>query len=56
MANKIFSNEEPQKNKLDALRSYLVVGAEQAGNGEFVENFSMDTLIRELDADVTIDR
>jgi len=38
------------KNKLDALRSVLAEGAAQARNGEFVDDFSMDTLIKDLDA------
>ncbi|MDO8271572.1 MAG: type II toxin-antitoxin system ParD family antitoxin [Gammaproteobacteria bacterium] len=42
---------EERKSKLEALRAYLALGAEQARNGEFVENFSMDMLIKELDTD-----
>ncbi|MES3007019.1 MAG: hypothetical protein V4751_04525 [Pseudomonadota bacterium] len=38
-------------NNLEALKAYLAVGAEQARNGEFVEDFSMDMLIKELDID-----
>ena len=42
---------EERKSKLEALRADLALGAEQARNGEFVENFSMDMLIKELDID-----
>ena len=35
--------------KLEALRSDLSVGDEQAKNGKFVAGFSMDSLIIELD-------
>ncbi len=37
---------EERKSKLEALRSHLSEGATQALNGEFVDNFSMDSLIR----------
>jgi antitoxin ParD1/3/4 len=40
---------EERKAKLDALRSHLAQGAEQARAGEFVNNFSMDALISDLD-------
>ena len=40
---------EERKSKLDALRSHLAQGAEQARAGEFVDNFTMDTLISDLD-------
>jgi antitoxin ParD1/3/4 len=40
---------EERKSKLDALRSHLALGAEQARAGEFVDNFTMDTLINDLD-------
>lgn len=43
---------EERKSKLDALRVHLAEGARQAGKGEFVENFSMDEFIQELDSDV----
>ena len=42
---------EERKTRLEALRSHLAEGEQQAANGEFVENFSMDSLIRELDAE-----
>ena len=41
---------EERKSKLDALRSHLVQGAEQARAGEFVDDFSMETLINDLDS------
>lgn len=41
---------EERKSKLEALRSHLSEGAKQAGNGDFVDNFSMDSLIHDLDA------
>jgi antitoxin ParD1/3/4 len=40
---------EERKSKLDALRSHLAQGAEQVESGEFVEDFTMDALINELD-------
>jgi antitoxin ParD1/3/4 len=40
---------EERKTKLELLRSHLAQGAKQAEAGEFVENFSMDSIIRELD-------
>lgn len=40
---------EERKSKLDALRSHLAHGAEQVKLGQFVENFSMDSLIEDLD-------
>ena len=42
---------EERKSKLEALRSHLAEGTTQAGNGEFVDNFSMDSLINDLDAE-----
>lgn len=42
---------EERKSKLEALRSHLGEGAAQAGNSEFVDNFSMDSLISDLDAE-----
>jgi len=41
---------EERKSKLEALRSHLAEGAKQAATGEFVENFSMDALIQQLDS------
>jgi antitoxin ParD1/3/4 len=40
---------EERKSKLDALRNHLSKGAEQARLGQFVEDFSMDSLIEDLD-------
>lgn len=41
---------EERKSKLEALRSHLAEGTRQAATGEFVENFSMDALIQQLDS------
>ncbi len=38
-------------SNLETLKAYLAVGSEQARKGEFVEDFSMDMLIKELDTD-----
>ena len=40
---------EERKSKLDALRSHLAQGARQAESGKFVDNFTMDSLINDLD-------
>ena len=40
---------EERKSKLDALRAHLAQGAQQARTGDFVDNFSMDALISDLD-------
>lgn len=40
---------EERKTKLEALRSHLAQGAEQARAGDFIDNFSMDSLISDLD-------
>jgi antitoxin ParD1/3/4 len=42
---------EERKSKLDALRHHLAQGAEQARAGEFIDDFSMDTLINDLDSE-----
>jgi antitoxin ParD1/3/4 len=42
---------EERKSKLEALRAHLSEGATQTRNEEFVENFSMDSLINDLDAE-----
>lgn len=42
---------EERKSKLEALRAHLSVGAAQASNGEFVDDFLMDSLINDLDAE-----
>ena len=41
---------ETRQAKLAALRAHLAQGEEQAEEGQYVDNFSMDELIRELDA------
>ena len=40
---------EANQGKLQALRAYLEVGARQAENGDFVEGFSVDALLQDLD-------
>lgn len=40
---------EERKSKIEALRTHLAQGAEQARSGEFVDDFSMDSLINDLD-------
>jgi antitoxin ParD1/3/4 len=40
---------EERKSKLESLRSHLMQGAEQAKAGQFVDGFSMDSLINDLD-------
>lgn len=42
---------EERKSKLEALRAHLSEGATQTRNEEFVENFSMDSLINDLDTE-----
>ena len=42
---------EERKSKLEALRTHLVAGATQASNGQFIDNFSMGSLINELDSE-----
>lgn len=42
---------EERKGKLAALITHLAQGADQARSGEFIDNFSMESLIRELDDD-----
>ena len=41
---------EEKKNKLDVLRAHLAEGAEQASKGQFVEDYSIDEVIAELDS------
>lgn len=41
---------EARQIKLEALRAQLSEGAEQSRAREFVDSFSMDDLIREMDA------
>ncbi len=40
---------EERKSKLEALRTHLARGAEQASAGEFVDDFSIGALINDLD-------
>lgn len=40
---------EERKTKLEALRSHLAQGAAQAIAGNFIDNFSMASLINDLD-------
>jgi len=40
---------EERKSKLDALRTHLAQGAAQAARGEFVENYSIEKVLSELD-------
>jgi antitoxin ParD1/3/4 len=40
---------EERKSKLDALRAHLAQGAAQAAKGEFVDDYSIETIIAELD-------
>ncbi|WP_089718977.1 type II toxin-antitoxin system ParD family antitoxin [Candidatus Entotheonella palauensis] len=40
---------EERKTKLDVLRAHLAQGAMQAARGEFVEDYSIETIISELD-------
>lgn len=44
-------NLEDRKQKLEALRAHLAEGAQQAATGNYVDNFSMESLIRDLDAE-----
>jgi len=39
---------EERKSKLEALRAHLSQGAQQAKSGGFVENFSMESLVNDL--------
>jgi antitoxin ParD1/3/4 len=43
---------EERKSKLEALRAHLREGAEQAERGEFVESYSIDDIISELDKEI----
>jgi antitoxin ParD1/3/4 len=40
---------EERKSKLDVLRSHLAQGAEEARASKFIDDFTMDTLINDLD-------
>ncbi len=40
---------EERKLRMQVLKAHLAEGADQAARGEFVEGFSMDDVIAELD-------
>ena len=40
---------EERESKLAALRAHLAKGAAQARNGEFIDDYHIDTLLDELD-------
>ncbi len=40
---------EERKTKLDILQTHLAEGANQAKNADFIDSFSMDSLISDLD-------
>ncbi len=42
---------EERKHKLAALRAHLAQGAEQAAAGDYIEDFSVESLIRDLDSE-----
>ena len=42
---------EDKKARLDALRMHLAQGAAQARNGEFIEDYSADRVIADLDGE-----
>lgn len=42
-------NLEEKKSKLDALRAHLREGAAQAVKGQFIEDYSIDRVLIELD-------
>jgi antitoxin ParD1/3/4 len=43
---------EERKARLEALRVHLAEGADQAQRGEFVEAYSIESLIDDLDAEI----
>ncbi|MCY4361574.1 MAG: type II toxin-antitoxin system ParD family antitoxin [Gammaproteobacteria bacterium] len=43
---------EERKSKIEILRTHLAQGAEQARAGEFIDDFSMTTVINDLDNEV----
>ena len=43
---------EERETKLTLLRRELAIGEQQASDGEFVEDFSYDSLMAELDQDI----
>ncbi len=40
---------EERKSKLEALRAHLVQGAKQAKSSDFIDDFSMNSVIDDLD-------
>ena len=42
---------EERKDRLNSLRAYLADGADQAKRGEFIEDYSIDNIIDELDSE-----
>ncbi|VAW68660.1 Predicted transcriptional regulator [hydrothermal vent metagenome] len=42
---------EERKSKLAVLRAHLAQGAQQAKSGDFVEAFTMESLINDLDGE-----
>lgn len=42
---------EEKQSRLDALRAHLAEGAAQARRGEFMEDYSIDSVIAALDGD-----
>ena len=44
---------EERRIKMEALRSHLAVGEREARAGNYVDDFSMDELIRNMDRDDT---
>lgn len=42
---------EEKQSRLDALRTHLAMGADQAHRGEFVEGYSADRVIADLDGE-----
>jgi antitoxin ParD1/3/4 len=41
---------EDQKSKLEALQAHLSEGATQARNGDFIDDFSIESLSRSIDS------
>lgn len=49
-------NSEERKSKPNALRNHLAQGADQAKAGKFVDDFSMDALIKDMDSEMPKNR
>lgn len=47
--SKSLRETEERKNKLDILRAHLAQGASQSALGKFVEDYSIEGMISELD-------